>query len=436
MKLVYLLTVLISMAIAAFPAQNAVYFDGVDDHVQVTPSLGITTTFTAEGWFNANSLTGGSDISTFGRTLFSSSATAGSFPLWVTVLNSNVIIRNWTTVNTGVSYNAGITTGQWYHIAVSSVKGGLTKLYINGFMVNQFTNLGTASVTWPASYTIGAIRPVRTPSNLGFHGLMDEVRIWNTVRTDSEILSNMSIPVSPSSPGLVGYWKFDETSGTTAIDSTTPANNGVLANGAFFTASDLPLPIELSSFTAVPHAQNYVVLHWVTQSETDVMGYYVYRNTINDISSAIRVSPLIAATNSSSQTSYEYEDNEVTPGQWYYWLQNIDFNGGDSFHGPVICTLSDGNGGGSVPNLPLITGFEAIYPNPFNPTAKITYNVANASMVSVSVYNSRGQLVRTFAEGNKEPGQYNLVWNGLDQNGNPCTSGIYMFRMTTGDARY
>ncbi|MDZ4182009.1 MAG: LamG-like jellyroll fold domain-containing protein [Candidatus Cloacimonadaceae bacterium] len=441
MKLKFYVLMMLVLASAVLYAQgnvNAVYFDGVNDHVQVSTALGVGTTYTVEGWFRANTLSGGpGDTATFGRTLFSASATSGIFPFWVTVYGTSITLRTWTTDSAGVSFNAGLTTGQWYHIAVTSVKGGLTILYLNGFNVFQYTNPGTASVVWPSTFTIGAIRPVRPLSLLPFGGLIDEVRVWTTIRTPGDILANMSSPISPIPTGLVGYWKFDEAApGTTAFDSAGTAQNGTLANGAFFTPSDLTLPIELSSFNAVPHAQNYVVLHWVTQSETDVMGYYIYRNTINDISSAIRVSPLIAATNSSSQTSYQYEDSEVTPGQWYYWLQNIDFNGGDSFHGPVICTLSDGGGGGSVPVLPLISGFEAIYPNPFNPTAKITYNVSNAANVSISIYNSRGQLAKTFNEGSKEAGQYNVLWNGLDESGSACSSGIYMFRMSAGNEVY
>lgn len=195
---------------------------------------------------------------------------------------------------------------------------------------------------------------------------------------------------------------------------------------------EFTVPVELTSFTAVPHAQNYIVLHWVTQSETDVMGFYIYRNTINDIGTAFRVSPLITATNTSSQTSYQYEDNEVTPGMWYYWLQNIDFNGNDAFHGPVLCTLTDGNNGGSVPDLPLFSGIEAIYPNPFNPSAMISYNVSSPSAVNVHIYNSRGQLVRTYNEGNKDRGRFSVVWNGVDASGSDCPTGIYLIRLTVG----
>ncbi|MDZ4182010.1 MAG: LamG domain-containing protein, partial [Candidatus Cloacimonadaceae bacterium] len=323
MKLRIFVLVLFVLALSAVYAQgnvNAVYFDGVNDCVAVgNMQSQITTTYTAEAWIKPASIAiGTGDIATYGRTIFASSTTSDK-PLWVSLRGSEIWVRTFTSNDpVGTTSGAGITANTWYHIAVTAVRGGLTKLYINGAEVFS-VNSGNLYV-WNSIFTIGDLRPNRL---LPFHGLIDEVRVWNVVRTPAQILANMSIPISPSSTGLVGYWKFDEASGTTAVDSTPPTTNGTLTNGAYFTPSDLTLPIELSSFTAVPHAQNYVVLHWVTQSETDVMGYYIYRNTINDISSAIRVSPLIAATNSSSQTSYEYEDNEVTPGQWYYWLQNI-----------------------------------------------------------------------------------------------------------------
>ncbi|MDZ4120839.1 MAG: hypothetical protein U1C33_00345, partial [Candidatus Cloacimonadaceae bacterium] len=86
------------------------------------------------------------------------------------------------------------------------------------------------------------------------------------------------------------------------------------------------LPVELSSFTAVITPQNYVKLDWITQSETGVLGYYVFRNTENNLSNAIQVCPLISANNTSQVQIYSFIDNDVEPGLYYYWLQNVDFD--------------------------------------------------------------------------------------------------------------
>ena len=58
-----------------------------------------------------------------------------------------------------------------------------------------------------------------------FNGYIDEFRIWNVARTASEITSTMKHTLVGNEPGLTGYWKFDETSGTTAADSVTTAGH-------------------------------------------------------------------------------------------------------------------------------------------------------------------------------------------------------------------
>ncbi|MDZ4121053.1 MAG: hypothetical protein U1C33_01435, partial [Candidatus Cloacimonadaceae bacterium] len=313
-----------------------------------------------------------------GVTLNSGKTTAGNLTLLsgTLALGSNALNIQGTTFIAGGAYTGG--TG--YTDGYDDLLNNYFTIAANDINMTNFSGSSAYSANWP--YKVNRNWVI----SASFSGAKALTLYW----TAAEDLNYDWVGLSVLPSAYLGATEITPIGYNVSSDPryVTISVSSFGAKGTFQVgpADDQTLPIELSSFTAIPHAQNYVVLHWVTQSETDVMGYYIYRNTINDVGTAIRVSPLIAATNSSSQTSYQYEDNEVTPGQWYYWLQNIDFNGGDNFHGPVICTLSDGNGGGSVPDLPLITGFEAIYPNPFNPTAKITYNVANASMVSVSVY--------------------------------------------------
>jgi uncharacterized protein affecting Mg2+/Co2+ transport len=58
-----------------------------------------------------------------------------------------------------------------------------------------------------------------------FNGQIDEFRIWGVARTASEITSTMGKTLVGNEPNLVGYYKFDETSGTTAADSVTAAGH-------------------------------------------------------------------------------------------------------------------------------------------------------------------------------------------------------------------
>ncbi len=69
------------------------------------------------------------------------------------------------------------------------------------------------------------------------------------------------------------------------------------------------------------------------------------------------------------------------------------------------------------------------YPNPFNPSTNILYSVADTSIVSIKVYNIKGQLVKTLVNDNKTAGNYSVVWNGVDNRGNKVASGMYFVKM-------
>jgi hypothetical protein len=326
-----------------------------------------------------------------------------------------------------------LTANTWYHIAVSVVKNGELRLYVNGALESSGT-AGNSNTSWNSVFTIGDLRPGR---EIAFYGLIDEVRVWNDVRTATEIGDNYDKVVSPSSAGLVGYWKLDESSGSIAYDSTTNGYNGTVQNGTItnenpvWTAGNDTLPVELSSFTAALSAHNNVVLTWVTQSETSVMGFYIYRGTDPNLANAHQISSLIDATNTSEQQVYVYTDDEINQiGTYYYWLVVSDIDSSEEFYGPIQ-VLYEGNQPGS-PGVPLFTELKQVYPNPFNPSANISYVLAEASDVSISVYNNRGQQVRSFDLANVSAGSWNLTWDGKDQNGSGLSSGVYYIRMQAG----
>lgn len=195
---------------------------------------------------------------------------------------------------------------------------------------------------------------------------------------------------------------------------------------------DFTLPVELSSFTAVLTSQNYVKLNWTTQSETALNGYYIYRANSSQLSESQLVSPLISATNSSSQQHYEFIDQEVFgEGTYYYWLQSNDLDGSNQFFGPVTVFYTNQTEI-PLPEIPMVTALNNIYPNPFNPLAHISYTLKESVPVELKIYNKRGQLVRSYANPPSQVGLHRLLWDGKDNHGIPCSSGIYLFRMTAG----
>ncbi len=74
------------------------------------------------------------------------------------------------------------------------------------------------------------------------------------------------------------------------------------------------------------------------------------------------------------------------------------------------------------------------YPNPFNPSTNINFNLESPSHVSLKIYNSRGQLVRTLVNHTLTAGEHSVSWNGKDQQQSALASGIYVYQMQAGSS--
>jgi flagellar hook assembly protein FlgD len=71
------------------------------------------------------------------------------------------------------------------------------------------------------------------------------------------------------------------------------------------------------------------------------------------------------------------------------------------------------------------------YPNPFNPETVIRFATKDPGNVKITVYNIKGQVVKTLTNQNYPSGNHQLIWNGKDDKGRSVSSGIYMYRMET-----
>lgn len=73
------------------------------------------------------------------------------------------------------------------------------------------------------------------------------------------------------------------------------------------------------------------------------------------------------------------------------------------------------------------------YPNPFNPATVIRFQLSVTGPIELSIYNISGQLVQELESGSRLPGTHEIVWDGTNDAGLPVGSGIYFYRLTTGD---
>jgi len=93
-----------------------------------------------------------------------------------------------------------------------------------------------------------------------------------------------------------------------------------------------------------------------------------------------------------------------------------------------------GEEGEQKEDLPTTTKLHSNYPNPFNPSTTIEFSVTqNSDFVNLEVYNIKGQKVKTLYSGRAEEGRHTVTWNGDDENDAAVSSGIYFYKLKTGD---
>jgi hypothetical protein len=186
-------------------------------------------------------------------------------------------------------------------------------------------------------------------------------------------------------------------------------------------------PVELSSFSATLTANLFVKLTWVSQTETNMVGYKVYRGTSANIADAEMLDiPMVPATNTSSSATYTVTDSNVLENNtYYYWLETIDYHE-TQFFGPTSVFVES-----VTPPVTNQTKIVKSGPNPFKigDTYNIQLDVKTGETGTVTIYNVIGQVVRTYSV---TGGSNQLVkWDGKDSRGNTCGSGIYFYKLST-----
>lgn len=246
------------------------------------------------------------------------------------------------------------------------------------------------------------------------------VSIQTTAQYGAYYTNNRWYPV----PNIGGYITFE-------INANKDMNLPIVIGN-----QDPTLPVELSSFTATLTSDMFVNIAWIAQSETNHAGYNVYRAESDALDSALKLNPALIndGTSLGTQISYSFSDFEAyTNMKYYYWLESMSLDGASDFYGPLTVTIGDPTQEPQAPNIPIATALQNAFPNPFNPITNLRYTMKEAGKVNISIYNVKGQLVRSFAKDHNSPGYYHITWDGRDNNGKPVSSGIYMYRMTSGN---
>ena len=129
------------------------------------------------------------------------------------------------------SDNNSWAAGTWYHVCgtIDAVSG--MKIYINGA---QQTDTDPYTTAIPAASEITALGRWGDLAIRHFSGKMDEVRFWNRTLSQSEIQQKKCYWLNPANEtGLTGYWKMNEGSGLTIVDTGSGGNNGTISGATF-----------------------------------------------------------------------------------------------------------------------------------------------------------------------------------------------------------
>jgi len=219
---------------------------------------------------------------------------------------------------------------------------------------------------------------------------------------------------------------YDTDSGNTEITGSEEAIPGSLI--------DFPLPVQLSSFTTEV-GDGFVKLIWTTESEVDNLGFHIYRSLSEDGEyeriTAERIEGMGA---SSTQHKYTFRDPNVTPGiTYWYKLEDVAFDGTRTMHGAISVTSQLRVREEVVVVLPDAYALSRCYPNPFNPSTSVRYQLPEPGEVRLAIYDVLGQEMRVLVSETQPAGWYRVMWDGRDEVGQPVSSGVYLYRLEVGE---
>jgi hypothetical protein len=218
-RLIAIFLLLFSAGKASAQTGRALSFDGSNDYVSLP--TGLSGSYTKELWINAASFAGFPNIlSGTGTAVF---LNAGRLAAGHSTGGFNQVLDP-----------ATLTTGTWYHVAVTfNATTGDMQLYKNGLLMQTATSV--------PSYSEPALEIGRYNSANYFNGQIDGVRLWNIVRSSFQINNSMNCELTGDEPGLIANYEFNQgnaggaNAGITTLNDTKDgciAFNGTLNNFA------------------------------------------------------------------------------------------------------------------------------------------------------------------------------------------------------------
>jgi len=215
----------------------------------------------------------------------------------------------------------------------------------------------------------------------------------------------------------------------------------------------LTLPVELTSFTASTSEQG-ITLKWRTATETNNLGFNIYRSDRKDGKYININAELIAGAGTNNNPHYyKYVDATVVKGlTYYYYIEDVDLMGNTDKSRiivikvidkakPIMPALDSSKWVGmkaAVYTIPMRTALRQNFPNPFNPETWMPYQLSDSKPVTIRIHDAKGQLIRILDLGERQAGYYvnksqAAYWDGKNTMGQSVSSGVYFYHLKAGN---
>ena len=244
--------------IEKFNLNGNLQFDGVDDYVNL-PTMTFGGAVTVESWVFVDQYQNWQRIIDFGNGADNNNILL----FWYG--NTGKMI--WKTYQGGSAKelitNDVFPTQQWVHVAAVNDGQGNGYIYWNGELKASGNLLAPLNVTRNNNY----IGRSNWSADAYFKGKMDDVRVWNTARTQTDIKNSLNKELIGNEAGLIGYWKLNEGIGNIAADSTITKRNGSLINNPTWNQGGLAsLRVDFGLGSPAPNIQNdyFAMQAWTT----------------------------------------------------------------------------------------------------------------------------------------------------------------------------
>ena len=352
------------------------------------------------------------------------------------------------------SIDNAVPTGEWVHVAVirdTDPDPNEIKLYVNGTDVSSSATSGYSLRNRDSSNLY--VGQDGTGGNFLADGYIDEVRCKNVAEDIADLQTEVTHHPYTSDSNTAILFHFDEGPGNYWTDNEPGGNDGRLGGTAEgddqeptwrswdYLDDDLPLPVVLSEFSA-QYAADQLSLYWTTQSETNNLGWNIYRGNdenayLNDQTIQINAEIIPGAGTSSEPNHYSYIDEvEFTENTtFWYWIESIGNSGETDSYGPISITIpAEGTDPGNIPDFEKICLYN--YPNPFEPFTEIKFMVKETGNIDLSIFNIKGQKIRTLVNRDISENELNTfisaIWDGKNNLGDEVNPGIYLYKLTFG----